>query len=304
MTRAAETPSTPSNAPVRSSTTRACPSPTSPFPLPRSLSDLVRRRVRRLTPEVRRVGRLVAASSDPRERLIRAACDDGESWAAIDQAIDAGIIERDGDVLRFTHPLLRSVLYGEMPLDERRQVHRRLAAAAEDIEERAWHLALGADRPSEEIAGMLDGAAEHAASRGAPEEAAALAGAGRAADTSRPSEAARERTVRAADYHFRAGDIGRSRELIQSALAACPAGPPRASLLLRLATIHYHQSGWPLAEQTFRQAARGGAGRSGPARARGTGTRVRPAGGRGPGRRLAAGRGHRCARPSGRPTRA
>ena len=29
----------------------------------------------------------------------------------------------------------------------------------------------------------------------------------------------------------------------------------RASLLLRLATIYYHQSGWPLAEQTFRQAA-------------------------------------------------
>ena len=120
------------------------------------------------------MGRLVAASSDPRERLIRAACGDGESWAAIDQAVDAGLIERDGDVLRFTHPLLRSVLYSEMPLDERRQVHQRLGAAAEDIEERAWHLALGADRPSEKIAGMLDGAANHAASRGAPEEAAAL----------------------------------------------------------------------------------------------------------------------------------
>ena len=49
--------------------------------------------------------------------------------------------------------------------------------------------------------------------------------------------------------------MARSRELIQSALPACPAGPLRASLLLRLATIHYHQSGWPLAEQTFRQAA-------------------------------------------------
>ena len=97
-----------------------------------------------------------------------------ESWAAIDQAIDAGIIERDGDTLRFTHPLLRSVLYGEMTLNERRQVHRRLGAVAEDIEERAWHLALGADGPSEEIAGILDGAARHAASRGAPEAAATL----------------------------------------------------------------------------------------------------------------------------------
>ena len=82
-----------------------------PIPIPSTLCGLVRHRVRRLTPEVRRVGWLVAASPDPRERLIRVACDDGESWAAIDRAIDEGLIERDGDVLRFTHPLLRSVLY-------------------------------------------------------------------------------------------------------------------------------------------------------------------------------------------------
>jgi DNA-binding CsgD family transcriptional regulator/tetratricopeptide (TPR) repeat protein len=226
-----------------------------PIPVPPSLADLVRRRVRRLTPCVRHVGRLVAASSDPRERLIRAACDDGESWAAIDEAVDDGIIERDGDTLRFTHPLLRSVLYGEMRLTERRQVHRRLAAVAEGIEEHAWHLALGADRPSAEIAGMLDLAARHAALRGAPEDAAASAEqAARLTPAGQP-DAARERTVRAADNHFRAGDISRSRELIQSTLAGCPEGSLRAPLLVRLATIHYHQSDWPLAEQTFRRAA-------------------------------------------------
>jgi DNA-binding CsgD family transcriptional regulator len=49
--------------------------------------------------------------------------------------------------------------------------------------------------------------------------------------------------------------MARSQELIQSALATCPAGPLRASLLLRLATVQYHQNGWPLAEETFRQAA-------------------------------------------------
>jgi DNA-binding CsgD family transcriptional regulator len=231
------------------------PLPNAPIPIPRSLSDLVRRRVRRLRPEVRRVGRLVAASSSPCERLIRVAYGDGESWTAIDQAIDDGVIERDGDVLRFTHPLLRSVLYGEMGPEERRELHRRLGATAEDLEERAWHLALGADRPSEEIAGALDGAAEHAASRGAPEEAAALAEQATRLTSAGRSALARERTVNAADFHFRAGDIARSRELIQSILPACPAGPFRASLLLRLATIYYHQNGWPLAQQTLRQAA-------------------------------------------------
>jgi DNA-binding CsgD family transcriptional regulator/tetratricopeptide (TPR) repeat protein len=225
-----------------------------PIPVPRSLSDLVRHRVRGLPPEVRLVGRLVAASCDPRERLIRVACGDGESWTAIDQAIDDGVIERDGDMLRFTHPLLRSVLYGEMRLDERRAVHRRLGAIAKGAEERAWHLALGADRPSEEIAGMLDGAAEHAASRGAPEEAAALAEQATRLTPAHRTESAEERTVYAADCHFRAGDITRSRELIQRALSASPAGPLRAALLLRLATIYYHQSGWPLAERTLCQA--------------------------------------------------
>ena len=226
-----------------------------PIPIPRSLSDLTRRRMRRLTPEVRRVGQLVAASPNPRERLIRAACDNQESWAAIDLAVDAGLIERDGEVLRFTHPLLRSALYSDMPLNERRQVHQRLAAAAEEIEERAWHLALGADRPSEQIAATLDRAAGYAASRGAPEEGATLTEQAARLTPAGQSERVRERTVRAADYHFRAGNIARSKELIDSALHACPAGPLRASLLMRLATIYYHQNDWPLAEQRFHRAA-------------------------------------------------
>ena len=145
-----------------------------PIPVPKSLGDLVRHHLRGLSAEARDVGRLVAASSDPRERVIRAAFGAQESWVAIDQAIDDGIIERDGDMLRFTHPLLRSVLYGEMTLNQRRQAHRRLGAIVGEIEEHAWHLALGADGPSEEIAEILDGAAEHAGSRGAPESAAAL----------------------------------------------------------------------------------------------------------------------------------
>src|SRR5690242_6050841 len=131
-----------------------------------------------------------------------------------------------------------------MPLAERRQVHRRLAAVAEDIENRAWHLALGADRPSAETAGILNSAARHAAARGAPEEGATLAEQAVRLTPATLPDAACERRAQAADYHFRGGDIARSRELIQSALAACPAGTPRASLLVRLATVHYHLTGW------------------------------------------------------------
>ena len=227
-----------------------------PIPVPKSLGDLVRHHLRGLSAQARDVGRLVAASSDPRERVIRAASGAQESWVAIDQAIDDGIIERDGDGLRFTHPLLRSVLYGEMTLNQRRQVHRRLGAVVGEVEERAWHLALGAEGPSEEIAGMLDGAAEHAESRGAPESAAVLEEQATRLTPARCSGKARERSVRAADYHFRGGELTRSRELIESALAACPAGRPRATLLVRLGTIHHHAGAWSMAERAFRQAAR------------------------------------------------
>ncbi len=226
-----------------------------PLPIPETLSGLVQDRLGRLTPAARDIARMTAASPDPRERVICAAHDEGESWGAIDEAIDAGVIERNGAQLRFTHPLFRSALYGEMTQGERRRVHRRLAQRTAETEARAWHLALAADRPSEEVAAVLDAAAAHAASRSAPEAAAALAEHATRLTPSSSSDAASQRTFRAADYHFRAGNITRSRELIQAMLDASPAGPLRAALLIRLATIHYHETGWPQAEELLRQVA-------------------------------------------------
>jgi DNA-binding CsgD family transcriptional regulator len=226
-----------------------------PIPVPESLSDLVRHRLRGLSKESLLVGRLVAAAADRREHVIRAALGDTDCWVPVDQAIDDGIIERTDGTLSFTHPLLGSVLYAQMPKSERRNLHRRLAASAETAEERAWQLALGAEGPCEEVAISLDAAARHAAARGAPETAALLAEqAMRLTPSGQPGQS-RERMVHAADHHFRAGEILRSRELIESALAGCPHGALRASLLIRLATAQYHQNGWTLAEQLFREAA-------------------------------------------------
>ena len=231
-----------------------------PIPIPAGISDLVRPRLRGLSPDALRVGRLIAASADPREHVIRAAHGGQDSWAAMDEVIDDGLIRRDSDALRFTHPLLGPVLYAEMTAGERRDVHRRLARSAGDVEERAWHLALGADGPSGEIAGLLDDAARQAAARGAPETAAVLAEQAVRMTPSRPSPEGPARVLRAADYHFRAGEIGRSRELVESALTGCPAGARRAALLIRQAAISCHQSGWAQAEQLFHQAALEAAG--------------------------------------------
>src|SRR5580704_2664973 len=231
-----------------------------PIPIPAGISDLVRPRLRGLSPDALRVGRLIAASADPREHVIRAAHGDQDSWAAMDEVIDDGLIRRDSDALRFTHPLLGPVLYAEMTMSERRDVHRRLARSAGDVEDQAWHRALGADGPAGEIAGLLDAAASHAAARGAPETAAVLAEQAMRMTPSRPSPEGPARILRAADYHFRAGEIGRSRELVESALTGCPAGSRRAALLIRQATISCHQSGWARAEGLFHQAALQAAG--------------------------------------------
>jgi DNA-binding CsgD family transcriptional regulator len=225
-----------------------------PIPIPPGISDLVRPRLRGLSPDALRVGRLIAASADPREHVIRAASSDQDSWTVMDQVIDDGLIRRDSDALRFTHPLLGPVLYAEMTMGERRDVHRRLAASAVDVEDRAWHLALGAEGPAEWIAALLDAAAGNAAARGAPETAAVLAEQAMRMTPARPTDAGPDRMLRAADYHFRAGEIGRSRELIEDSLTRCPSGPRRAALLIRQAAICCHQSGWARAERLFHQA--------------------------------------------------
>ena len=225
-----------------------------PLPIPDVLGDLVRPRLRGLTGDTLRVGRLVAASADPREHVILAAHGGQDSWAALDQAIDEGLIERDGDALRFTHSLLQPVLYAGMTRGERRDVHRQLAAHAGQTAERAWHLALGADGPGEQIAAMLDAAAERAALDGNPGTAAVLEEQAVRLTPSADAGRRQDRTLCAAAYHFRAGELARSRELTESVLTGCPAGAGRAALLARLGTIHYHLTGWTLAEQTFGQA--------------------------------------------------
>ena len=114
-----------------------------PIPIPAGISDLVRPRLRGLSPDALRVGRLIAASADPREHVIRAAHGDQDSWAAMDEVIDDGLIRRDSDGLRFTLPLLGPVLYAEMTMSERRDVHRRWRAAPGTSRNRRgiWRLA-------------------------------------------------------------------------------------------------------------------------------------------------------------------
>ena len=99
------------------------------------------------------------------------------------RAEDAGILTRADGGLEFTHPLLASVVYSQVPPARRRRLHRAVAAAlagsgtdgGASARARAWHLGLGAEGPDAGIAEVLDAAAAAARSAAAPEGAARLA---------------------------------------------------------------------------------------------------------------------------------
>jgi DNA-binding CsgD family transcriptional regulator len=164
-----------------------------------------------------------------------------ESLRALERAAAAGVISIDGPRIRFAHPLFAAGVYTSAPPQVRRLVHRRLAPLVEEIEERARHLALGAEGPDERLAVTVAEAAEHARRRGAPdvgaellEHAVALTPQGQALERQR-------RSIQAAEYQFHAGELRRARQTLEALLPEIPAGPERANALRLLGEIRYQQ---------------------------------------------------------------
>jgi len=127
------------------------------LPLPSSLKDLVRRRLAGLPRRSRGPLAAAAALARPTVGAVRAASSEpGRVTDDLERAVAARIVELEGDAIVFSHPLLASVLYGDLRPAHRRELHRRLAAAVDGLEERAHHLALAADEPDAEVAAALD----------------------------------------------------------------------------------------------------------------------------------------------------
>ena len=101
---------------------------------------------------------MVAAAHGDRERVLE----------ALEAAVREGVVELDDSQIRFAHPLLASICYEQAPVWKRRAVHRALAGAVTDVEERARHLALAAEGPDAAVAAELDAAAEQPPPAGRP----------------------------------------------------------------------------------------------------------------------------------------
>jgi hypothetical protein len=136
--------------------------------VPASLQELLGARLARLRTDVGDVLLEIAALARPTVQLVTAA-HGSERCAldALDAAVIEGVVEIDDARVGFTHPLLGSICYQRAPLRKRRAVHRALAAAVTDVEERARHLALAVEGADAAVACELDVAAEHATARGA-----------------------------------------------------------------------------------------------------------------------------------------
>ena len=144
-----------------------------PAPLPEAARELLRDRLHPLAADVTRTLLVAALATEPTTTvLVRAGRDDAIRDLRL--AAAAGVVELDGDAIRFTPPLLAEVLRDETTAAERAEVHAALAAGAVDPIEALRHEALRTGRPDAEVARSLAAAADRCAERGAGRTAAEL----------------------------------------------------------------------------------------------------------------------------------
>ena len=210
------------------------------LPVPSSLQELVRERIRSFPERTRPLLELVAAIERPTQALLAKAFGGLSAELLADEAVSAGAISVGGDdIVRFTHPLLGSTVYFEMSAARRRSLHREAAGLVDTLEQQARHLALATVEPDQGIADTVERAATTAAERGAPDAAAALA-AEAVRLTPLDDELARvRRTFVGAGFLLESGDVRGARARVEPLLdPIVPAAVRAQALMLRAETEH------------------------------------------------------------------
>jgi DNA-binding CsgD family transcriptional regulator len=209
---------------------------TGDLPVARTLAEAIELRLGQVDPRASAAMLAIAALSNPTLASLQAAIPEF-ALSDLESAEREGVIEISGSRLRFTHPLLASTHYANTPVSTRRELHRRLATVIADEEERAQHIALGAEAPDRDIADTLERAAGVAARRGATESAARLFEDAARLTPIDQLHAWSERIVAAAEHRFTSGEVARAREMLEELLPDLRTGPLRARAGLQLAEI-------------------------------------------------------------------
>jgi DNA-binding CsgD family transcriptional regulator len=224
--------------------------PLEPLPVPETLEELVRARISGLPVSTREALALASALGTPSESLLERA---GVPGGALDPALAAQVIEREQGAIRFTHPLLSTVLYQDLG-EERRSIHGRIAGIVEEPILRARHLALSKDTADAEVAAVLDEAAGLAADRGASAVAAELAEHALRLTPLGALDERHRRALAAARAHHAAGEWTRARTMATDLLGATKVSPLRAEVLLLLAELESVDRSVGLLEEALRAA--------------------------------------------------
>jgi DNA-binding CsgD family transcriptional regulator len=190
--------------------------------LPAHIEDHYLRRVGELPAATQRLILLAAAEPEGNAALVlRAGRRLDIEPSALAPAEAAELLEI-GERVRFRHPLVRSAVYRGAPPGSRRRVHEVLADVSDpdaDADRCAWHRALAAAGPDEDIAAQLERSAGRAQARGGAAATAALLQ--RAVELTPDPAARRERALAAAQASLQAGAFTAARGL----LAKAEAGP-------------------------------------------------------------------------------
>ena len=145
--------------------------------LPAHIEDHYLRRVAELPEATRRLMLVAAADPVGDPTLVWRVADRlGIGPGALAPAVEAELLEIGAGV-RFRHPLVRSAIYRAAPLGERQRVHEALAELSDsqlDADYRAWHRALAAAGPDDDVAAELEHSAGRAQKRGGLAAAAAF----------------------------------------------------------------------------------------------------------------------------------
>jgi DNA-binding CsgD family transcriptional regulator len=225
--------------------------PAQPLPVPETLEELVRGRISALPLSTRKALALAAALGTPSESLLGRA---GVAPDALEPAIVAHVIERESGTVRFTHPLLSSVLYQDLGA-ERPSIHGRIAEIVDDPLISARHLALSRETPDADIARVLDDAARLAADHGASAVAAELAEQALRLTPPDGRDERHRRTLAAARAHHAAGEWTRARTIATNLLAESGLRSLRAEALVLLAELEAGDRSAELLAEALREAA-------------------------------------------------
>jgi DNA-binding CsgD family transcriptional regulator len=215
------------------------------LPLTAPLREIVRRRLRRISPRGREMLLAATALSRPTLTVLGAWAGSDEPVAhELERARRAGIVEVESDRIVFGHPLLAAGIYDDATDTDRRRIHGELARIVSDPEERARHLARASSGPGLFAAAALKDAAQVALTRGAPDVALELLEEAMRVTPPQLRDEIANLELDAAQTAHTVGDHALARRLLERLIATEPAAQVRAQALVLLArVVHDYEAG-------------------------------------------------------------